>query len=453
MKKLTFIFAALAAAFAVSCTKEAPVADVDAPAAVGMKTVTITASIDDLDTKTSYDAAGKFSWTKGDQISVKGSDNVFYTFTATTSAAESAFTGVIPEGVTLKKHAVYPADPGHAINSSSYTYNIPEYKDLTGKSTAEIPMSSYVSDGVYNFMHMTGAVLLTFLNVPDGVESVEISIVADGVRLSGAQEVWTGTPWSFSAASAANESEKTFTRKVSVENNQAKLYLPYKGEFWDGCTINITGFDASGNSVVLLTGKRMKGSSANVLTPALVIPYAPLVLSNLDNVDWDNALTTTVDPSAQYSRLSELKVHADDYFMYVRLKASIAAEYSGDYLDIFLSDGAGETKAWWGWSTTGTCNYTVGLSGHKGSVDKTTGNLTEMSFILNDAESTSVNVDSKSEVVGDDVYWYMAYPREYLEPYVSSTGKVYVSFMLWNSWDPYGVIPTINTSMLEVTLP
>ena len=63
MKKITVILAALAAAFAVSCTKETPEAqlpqDQDAPA--GMKQVTITASIEGADTKTSYDAAGKFS--------------------------------------------------------------------------------------------------------------------------------------------------------------------------------------------------------------------------------------------------------------------------------------------------------------------------------------------------------------------------------------------------------
>ena len=99
MKKITVILAALAAAFAVSCTKETPETQLpqDQNAPAGMKQVTITASIEGADTKTSYDAEGKFSWTKGDKIAIKGSDNQFYTFTTTENAASATFTGYMPE--------------------------------------------------------------------------------------------------------------------------------------------------------------------------------------------------------------------------------------------------------------------------------------------------------------------------------------------------------------------
>lgn len=462
MKKITVILAALAAAFAVSCTKEAPETQIpqDQNVPAGMKMVTITASIEGADTKTSYDAAGKFSWTKGDKIAIKGSDNQFYTFTTTENAASATFTGYMPEGVSLQKHALYPAESAVKDASAGYFYTIPEYKDLTGGFSADIPMSSYVSAGTYNFVHMTGAALLTFTNIYEAVDVVDISIKAATVRLSGTQQTWSGTPFTFSGDYAANDSEKTFTRRVSVsEDNTAQVYLPYKGEFWDNCTIDIVGYDADGNEYVLLRDKKMKGSSANVFEPAHVVPYAPLTLPDYrpavdwSKVEWDgeNVATAVVDPSAQYSKVKELKVSSDDYYMYVRLNMSMEDPFLGDYIDIFLSDGNGSTSAWWGWATKGTNVYAPGLGSHKGSIDVTSGQLTKMKFILPGEVETTVDVHT--EVAGEDIYWYMAYPCDYIEPYVNQDGKVYVSFMLWKSWDPYGVIPTVNSNMLEVTLP
>ena len=318
--------------------------------------------------------------------------------------------------------------------------------------SADIPMSSYVSAGTYQFKHMTGAALLTFTNIPDGVSVVEVSIKANSVRLSGTQEIWSGTPFSFSGATAANDSEKTFTRKLSVENNQVQVYLPYKGEFWDSCTINITGYDQSGKSIVLLTDRKMKGSSSNVFTPGLIIPYTSLELPPVfETVDWSNAVTATVAADVQYSKVKELKVYADQKYMYVRLNSTLDADFAGDYLDIFLSDGNGSTEAWYGWSTLGTNVYKPGLGSHKGSIDKQTGMLTGMKYILTDG-TTSVNIDYDTKVVDGEVYWYLAYPREYIDSYAQN-GTVYVSYMLWASWAAYGVIPAYGQSMLEVTLP
>lgn len=454
MKKITIILAALAAAFAVSCTKETPETQTpqDSTVPAGMKLVTISASIEGADTKTSYDADGKFSWTKGDQISVLAGEQ-FYTFTADQTGSSSTFTGYIPEDSELGSYAFYPADANHHYESWTPYFHLPEYKDLTGKFSADIPMGAKGADGKYAFTHVTGALYFTFSNIPEDIASVEISVKNSDLKFTGDFSAYgsgTGLSWNYS--NPANDSEKTFTRKVDVVDNSAHMYLPYRGTLWNGYTytIDVVGYDAEGASKVLLDGKNMPGKD-KAMAAAEVYPVAPLVLNNLANVDWENALTSVVDPSAEYSRLKELKVHADEYYMYVRLTPSITAPFDGDYLDIFLSDGEGESKAWYGWTTTGTDIYNVGLSSHRGEVDKTTAELTKMRFILPD--NTRVYADVKTEVSGEDVYWYMVYPREYLEPYVSSTGKVYVSFMLWNAWDPYGVIPAMDSSMLEVTLP
>ena len=452
MKKITILLAALAAAFAVSCTKESPVETPDTSAPAGMKMVTITASVDDAATKTSYTQDGtdptllKFSWTKGDQIAIKGSDNQFYTFTTTETASAATFTGYMPEDVTLQKHALYPAESAVKDASAGYFYTIPEYKDLTDGFSADIPMSSYVSAGTYNFKHMTGAVLLTFTNIPDGVGAVEISIKANQVRLSGTQQIWSGEPFTFTAANAANDSEKTFTRKLSVENNQVKLYLPYKGGFWDTCVINIIGYDDDGNQIVLLKDKAMRGTSANDFTPGLVIPYAPLALPDyidFSKVDWDNATISTVSDN---DRFKSLNVIADSKYLYLRLNPVNQTPFGADYLDVSFCDGNGANPVWWGWTTTGTNVY---WKEHKGTVDET-GTLTAMQYSHN---GTYQNILCKSEVVDGEIYWYLAYPREYVDVYTSPEGKIYVSCLLWNAYANYWAIPVRDGSMLEVTLP
>ena len=61
MKKINFILAAFAAVFALSCNKE--ITNVQTPddsVPAGMKMVTLTAGIDAAETKTTYDANGKF---------------------------------------------------------------------------------------------------------------------------------------------------------------------------------------------------------------------------------------------------------------------------------------------------------------------------------------------------------------------------------------------------------
>lgn len=456
MKKISIILAALATAFAVSCNKE--VADIDTPdpsVPAGMKEVTISASIDDTATKTSYDAAGKFSWTKGDQIAIKGSDNQFYTFTAITAGSSSTFIGYIPETVTLQKHALYPAESASIVDGAYY-YTIPEYKDLSESASADIPMSSYVAAGTYNFVHMTGAALLTFTNIPDGVDDIEISIVANTVRLSGTQQVWSGTPFTFSGATAANESEKTFIRKVSVKDNTAQVYLPYKGEFWDSCTINITATSASGDTMHLLTNKKMSGSSANVYKPKDVIPYTPLALPDyVEPVDWSSVNWNSVDESQSYVQpewfitdypgrvaLSELRVIADDNYVYARVKPYAGADVKKIRFK-FADTIGGETQEWY-WSTSYTSAYKSSWA-----------DVTDNEFTL---DYNGYPVELQVEVVDEDVYWNLAFPRIAHE-LTKSSGTVYFGILSYgagtDSESDYenGFVPMIWNEMMTVTLP
>ena len=121
------------------------------------------------------------------------------------------------------------------------------------------------------------------------------------------------------------------------------------------------------------------------------------------------------------------------------------ARAGADYLDVSFADGNGTNAVWWGWTTTGTNVY---WKEHKGTVDAN-GNLTGMQFSHNGSYKS---ISCASEIVDGEIYWYLAYPREYVDTF-NATGKIYVSALLWNAYANYWAIPARGGAMLEVTLP
>ena len=417
-----------------------------------MRTVTITASIDDVLTKTSYAGGTTFSWTKGDKISVMCSDGEFRTFTADATGNSSSFTGAIPESVELGSYAFFPADDNY---TSSRNFYIPEYKDLSETGSADLPMiGSKGSDESFSFQHCSGAVLFTLENIPNNIQAVEISFESASLKLSGSfyidgpnDQIALGAGCYWTARGGNTTSEKTFTRKVKVESDHtAHVYLPYAAtaSMYAANTVNIKGVDNNGNSSVLLENKTMKAISGYTFALAHVKPLAPLVLSNLNSIDWtaEDVATSILDASDSRKCLTELKATADSYFMCVRVKGP-AVEFVGDYLDIYLSDGNGEHYALADdnkyWSTGGETLYN---KEHKGPI---TTNSLAMTFNDKSIETKTVNN-------GTDIYWYMAFPRS-AHSLISTSGTVYIGFILWNGWGVTGVIPTKHSQMLPVNLP
>lgn len=444
-----FMVASLATLF-VSCVKETT----DVTVTGETKTVTITASADAVSKVTFNDC--KFSWVKGDQISVMGDDYNFYTFTANSTGATTTFTGQIPAKVEIGDYAYYPASDKHYVEGSQPYFYVAESKDLTGAFSADLPMiAENNGDGTLHFKHSSSGLLFTFEGLPDEFKSAEITFVTSNAKFSGHYKVINDVLSWNTVESAQTELEKTYSRKVSVVDNTVQLYVPYHGTLWNGWTynVNVVGYDADNKGTVLFDNVSMKGRDLKLKNKGEIVPVAPLKYApepDFDNVDWEAAATATVEPTAAYSRLKELKAVADKYYMYVRLTASFVAPYDGDYLDIFLADGAGENSVWDGWTTKGTNVYKCGLDSHIGKVNKDTGEVSRM--YLKEADDTQTNVVYRSDVSGEEACWYFAYPRESVDAYASA-GKVYVSYMLWNAWAPYGVIPSYGSPMLEVTLP
>lgn len=444
MKKVFIAFTVLVASVVASCNRldtlpEEVILD------NGMKQVTIRAFISADETKTSYAGGTSFSWTAGDEISVLCSDNNFYTFTAGSSTASTTFSGAIPEDVNVGDKAFFPADAGH----TSSKFSVPKSKDLTSHPSADLPMVGVKSGDAFSFSHCSGAALLTINNIPDGISSVQISLENASLKLSGLFSLKNIAETNFYYWEPEDKAGDNafFIRKVSVTGNSAQVYIPYScdpsyGNMWAASTLNITGYDAINTPTTLVSDKTMK--ALGTFTRAHIKPLTSIIISRLEQIDWSGVgvATSVLSPSDSRKCLSELKVISDAHYMYVRLRGPLS-EYAGDYLDIYLSDGSGDNYALANdnkyWSTGGTNVY---IKEHKGTI-------TSSSLSLNFNDKT---VETKTISAGDDIYWYMAIPRS-AHSLLSSSGTVYVGFVLWNGWAVTGVIPTKYSSMLEVSLP
>ena len=441
MKKITVILASLAAAFAVSCTKETPETQLpqDQNAPAGMKQVTITASIEGADTKTSYDAEGKFSWTKGDKISVMGTGYGFYTLTATSDGPTTTFTGWIPEGVTLRQEAFYPADDATNRTDGSYYFNIPMYKDLSQSFSADLPMGAYSGTANYEFKHITGAALLTFTNFPAEVETAEISIVNARLKLTGVFNAYLSSGmWTWNSKADVAEEERTLIRKVPVVKGQAQLYMPYNGSLWWDytSTVNIKGYDAAGNEYVLLKDKKMKPDEATAVR-GVVKKYAPLALPDyVPAVDWnkvDWAAENSVSPSVE--GFTDVKVVADKYYMYARIEAPVT--FAWDKLYYYMGRGEGSNALSWAWTTTAALTYNY----------EGTASLDALTLKYN-----GVTIDTKVETEGDNAYWYMAFPRN-AHDITKDAGEIYFTLMGYVNGGFAGAAPLRWSPAMTVTLP
>ena len=434
-KQFVLIAAAVAALFAISCVKENPVEN--APVQGAMKEVTITATIDEA-TKTSYDADGVFSWTKGDKVSVLASDNLFYTFTAKTSGASTELVGQIPEGATLGRFAYFPASDNHTYDSSTWYsyYSIDEYKDLDGISSAEIPMYALKGENnTYAFKHLTGAAKLTFTNIPEGVDEVTISIKNEKCKFSGLWKVSTAE-WGWSAASTTVDSELTFTRKIPVSNQTAQLYLPYKGGIWYSSTINIIGHRGD-EELVILKDKVMKGNSTEFAV-ANVVPYAPLELPayvppvNWEGLDWSS--DDVVSPE-KVGGLNYGKVLVDANYIYVNLQAPSTMAWDTIYCYFGWGEGTVDLGGF-GWTTALLDSF------------RYKGVYAEGVISMPDAETKVVPAD-------DNVNYYFAFKRN-ASATLSAAGEVYLGFHIYNGDDVPATFPKTwqgDNCALKITLP
>ena len=175
------LFWAAVALSLVSCSVKENVPESPDPSEEnGYKVLTLRASRDAAETKTSYAGEKTFSWSVGDKISVvcnDGSNSFLQTFTATEAAATSNFTATVPSNVNIGpkgsdyRLAMFPASDDHAYTASwDIKFHIPAERDFRaasgGHPSADVPMFAWGTDkDVYQFANMTGAAKFTFTGI------------------------------------------------------------------------------------------------------------------------------------------------------------------------------------------------------------------------------------------------------------------------------------------------
>ena len=166
---------------------------------------------------------------------------------------------------------------------------------------------------------------------------------------------------------------------------------------------------------------------------------AASLVNNINNVDWTGSgVETATYSGTSYPQLSELKVIADQNFVYVRVAAP-ASTFDANYLDFYVADSGTANSVYWPWTTKCTNSYNVE---HAGA-------LTSSSLTI---AYNSISVETKTETVNGTIYWYMSLPRT-AHAITTPDGTVSFGIRIWKDWDMVGLLPINGSAMLSVTLP
>ena len=437
----------------------------------GFKILTIEASQEaSADSKTSYAGEVTFSWSVGDKISVlcnDGSANCWQTFTATTAAASSKFTAVVPDGVNLgsldaKKVALYPADENHVYTSTAsgeMSFHIPASRDFRaasgGHKETAIPMFAWGTDtDTYAFSNLTGAVKFTFTNVPS--TAVKFVFTSGSSKLngtfplvySGVIDLANSSNVKWNAADPADASEKPVTYYADVEEGTVSFYVPFAtGSIWGyshlelrDVATDIPLFTHNSVGTINVTKNRV------VVLPNLTIPS----FASAYGIDW-SGVDASENASATYTGIRKMKATADsDYlYMYLEVDPSVLTKTHDydHYINIYVADASGSTGYW------GAEKYS---------------RIGKQSWAVEEGNIAFTNwtaAFSSSNLLAHPSTWYyeLRISRAYC-PELSGTGTINVGvelddmyydgeFKRLNGYVPYGVIPTYGTAMYPVELP
>ena len=176
MKSTFRFFTLLVLAISLFACQQKEMFDQGALSGQPMKTVTINAGIEGVDTKASLDSeSGAFTWQSGDAISVLATDGKFYDFTLVKGedSNAAAFEGSIPEDAEITTVATYPRIVANATSSegvlSENTLNYALPAEWTyAKEVSNVPMVATFGPGAEEiaFKQVGGVMRFPISNLP-----------------------------------------------------------------------------------------------------------------------------------------------------------------------------------------------------------------------------------------------------------------------------------------------
>ena len=367
MKQIHLSWLLMAAAVITACEKERIETEPAVEKTPYVYSVKATISSDG-ETRTDYDASGKFSWTAGDAISVlfnDGSTNKFFTLTTEEGGETATFSGTIDAGYEigaldgadgdLKIWALYPASDSHSYADGSTSFYVQPQVDFseTGFS-ANIPMYDLLSEeGAFSFKNLASTYRFNVKNLDPGVEKVKFTVYNQQTYgLSGSWPIGESESNMFiDYGFASPGSEKSTLTFISpVTDGQAVFYVPtrYWGKFQPVITISDADHD-----LVLKTftagAAKQPSSFTDVPQISLSVPTG-LPIAIVDGVieEWDDVPAI----AGNNTRILEWKYVSDEenvYFLFKvdKAKISFSSSYNwGSYIFTgFDTDNDGTTGA------------------------------------------------------------------------------------------------------------
>lgn len=361
MKQIHLSWLFMAAAVITACEKELvetePVVEpVVEEATPYVYTVKATISSEG-DTRTDYDASGKFSWSAGDQISVlfhnTEGNNKFFTLTTESTGATATFSGTIDAGYTigasdgaegdLKIWALYPASDSHTYSEGSNPsfFVQPEVDFTTTHFSANIPMYDQLAEeGAFSFKNLAFTYKFTVKDLDPSIQKVQFVIYNQTTYgLSGSWPIVSGSDTYIDYGYASPGSAKsTLSFTSAVSNSQAVFYVPCR--FWGTFqpTISVydseTGFclkEIAASNVIPTTSHTHVTDVKPITLSVPTKPFVPAIKIDGDLSDWENITTL---PSSQSSRIREWKFKSDEYYVYFYFSLRKNRSYAGKHLVI-----------------------------------------------------------------------------------------------------------------------
>ena len=283
MKQIHLSWLLMAAAVITACEKE--LVETEPVVEKGQYVYSVKATISsDAETKTDYDATGKFSWTAGDQISVlfnDGTNNKFFTLTADAAGATATFSGTIDAGYTIgakdgtaedaKIWALYPASENHTYTEGANpTFYVKPEVDFTKTGfSANIPMYDLrTSEGEFSFKNLASTYKFTLKNLNSSVNKVKFVIYNQTTYgLSGSWPIHAGEIYLNYDYASPGSAKSTLTYINSVTNGQSVFYVSCR--YWGKFQPHITISDAESNVVLreFVAGSEKQPTSMNEVKP------------------------------------------------------------------------------------------------------------------------------------------------------------------------------------------
>lgn len=286
MKQIHLSWLLVAAAVITACQKERSETEPIVEKATYVYSVKATIS-SDAETRTDYDADGKFSWTAGDQISVlfhDGEIDRFFTLTADAAGATATFSGTIERGFIigasdgnaddLKIWALYPASDKHSyVAGSNPSFHVNSSVDFTETGfSANIPMYGLLAEeGAFSFKNLTSTYKFIVKDLDPSVEKVKFVVYnQETYGLSGSWPIHAGEIYlNYDYATPGSE-KSTLTFISNVTDGQAVFYVPTR--YWGKFQPVVRVYDADSDELLkeVTAGKSVQPTSLKNV-PQIVI--------------------------------------------------------------------------------------------------------------------------------------------------------------------------------------